>query len=190
MHNLPVAVLQKNGADTEVAVVWQLIQNFRPGDNFSLVYTKINEVSTSDQFGRPTPFMEASPGNAFKMVALPYLELRGNGAAHDPQAIEVTNALPQGVIDANIFKGGALLAVRQGLTPGQMASFVFSTSIFVGVVPPEITEGQIITGDTLSDINTEISLAGIASADVVLTGGGSGSDALSYRFVLENVVMG
>ena len=38
----------------------------------------------------------------------------------------------------------------------------------------------------LAQINTEISLIGIASADLVLTGGG---DSQPYQFTLENVVM-
>jgi hypothetical protein len=37
-------------------------------------------------------------------------------------------------------------------------------------------------------VNTEISLEGIASADIVMTGGGSGSSAQPFVFSLQNVV--
>ena len=41
----------------------------------------------------------------------------------------------------------------------------------------------------ISNINTEISLLGIVSADIVMTGGGSGPNATAFVFTLENVVM-
>ena len=80
-----------------------------------------------------------------------------------------------------------MLALQQGLNPGQTAAFVFSSSIFVGVAP-DIEEGQQLNSEVLSQINTEISLEGISSADIVLTGGGDGSGSQPYRFTLENVV--
>jgi hypothetical protein len=42
----------------------------------------------------------------------------------------------------------------------------------------------------MSCVNTELSLLGIASADIVLTGGGPGRDSSPFQFSLENVVMG
>jgi hypothetical protein len=42
----------------------------------------------------------------------------------------------------------------------------------------------------ISDINTELSLLGVASADIVMTGGGAGTSAAPYQFRLANVVMG
>ena len=42
----------------------------------------------------------------------------------------------------------------------------------------------------LSDINTELSLLGIQSADIVMTGGGAGPQATPFEFTLENVVLG
>ena len=41
----------------------------------------------------------------------------------------------------------------------------------------------------IGDINTEISLLGVASADIVMTGGGPGQNATAFQFTLENVVM-
>jgi hypothetical protein len=41
----------------------------------------------------------------------------------------------------------------------------------------------------VSNINTELSLLGIKSADIVMTGGGPGASATPFAFSLENVVM-
>jgi hypothetical protein len=40
----------------------------------------------------------------------------------------------------------------------------------------------------IANANTEISLIGIASADIVMTGGGPGPSSTPYQFNLENVV--
>jgi hypothetical protein len=41
----------------------------------------------------------------------------------------------------------------------------------------------------VEQVNTEFSLLGIASADIVMTGGGSGPDAQPFSFTFQNVVM-
>ncbi|MBT9441299.1 MAG: hypothetical protein IV087_05435 [Acidovorax sp.] len=41
----------------------------------------------------------------------------------------------------------------------------------------------------ISNINTELSLLGIASADIVMTGGGPGANSTPFAFNLENIVM-
>ena len=50
--------------------------------------------------------------------------------------------------------------------------------------------GKLMNSAVISSINTELSLLGIASADIVMTGGGSTKTATPFRFTLENVVMG
>ena len=39
-----------------------------------------------------------------------------------------------------------------------------------------------------SDVNSEIGLLGVQSADIVMTGGGVGPNATPFKFSLENVV--
>ena len=74
------------------------------------------------------------------------------------------------------------------MAPGQKAVFAFKPTIFIGVVS-EVAEGDVMDSAVISDINTEISLLGIASADIVMTGGGTGPDAVPFAFNLENVQM-
>ncbi|MDC0684919.1 hypothetical protein [Sorangium atrum] len=40
----------------------------------------------------------------------------------------------------------------------------------------------------ISSVNTELSLLGIASADIVMAGGGAGVDSTPFVFTLENIV--
>ncbi len=62
------------------------------------------------------------------------------------------------------------------------------TTIWIGAVS-QVDEGQVMNSAILSDINTEISLLGIVSADIVTTGGGAGPTSTPFVFTLENVSM-
>lgn len=56
-----------------------------------------------------------------------------------------------------------------------------------GVVS-QVEEGAIINSAIMSDVNTEIGLLGIASADIVMRGGGTVPNAGYFTFSLANVV--
>jgi hypothetical protein len=80
------------------------------------------------------------------------------------------------------------LAQKTAIVPGQKAVFQFEPVIWVGVVT-ELIQGQPISSAVISDINTKFNLTGIASADIVLTGGGAGPDGQPYDLAMDNVVM-
>lgn len=61
------------------------------------------------------------------------------------------------------------------------------TSIWVAAVNPEAEEPQITSVETSNSL-TQLSIRGIASADLVMTGGGTGAPADAFKFTLENVV--
>jgi hypothetical protein len=56
-------------------------------------------------------------------------------------------------------------------------------------VASHVQQGDAMSSAIISAINTEINLQGIASADIVMTGGGSGAEAMPFEFKLENIVM-
>jgi hypothetical protein len=66
--------------------------------------------------------------------------------------------------------------------------FEFKPTIWIGVAS-QIVQGQVMDSAIISNINTEISLLGIASADIVMTGGGPGANSTPFAFNLENIVM-
>jgi hypothetical protein len=114
-------------------------------------------------------------------------ELQADGKSISPDEIEVKNHLPTGSVNALIYKAGKLFAHKTGIAPGQKAVFQFNPTIYIGVVS-QMDQGQVMNAAILSDINTEISLLGIASADIVMTGGGPGPNAAPFAFTLANVV--
>jgi hypothetical protein len=60
--------------------------------------------------------------------------------------------------------------------------------LWIGVAT-EVVQGEALSSAVLSNVNQDLPLQGIASADIVMTGGGTDSNSTSYVFALENVVM-
>lgn len=70
----------------------------------------------------------------------------------------------------------------------QPAVFEFKPTIWIGVAS-QIIQGEVMNSAIISNLNTELSLLGIASADIVMTGGGPGRNPTPFSFKLENIVM-
>lgn len=61
------------------------------------------------------------------------------------------------------------------IAPLHQTLFEFKLTIWIGVAP-QVEGGQVMDSTTLSNINKEIGLLGIASADTVMTGVGPGAN--------------
>lgn len=96
------------------------------------------------------------------------------------------NALEEGAIDAYVYKADKLFFVEWSLAPNESVLFEFEPALWIGV-GADFKEGQPVNAGILSDIHTELSLAGIARADIVMTGGGPNPDAEPLRFTMENI---
>ncbi|WP_423606323.1 hypothetical protein [Sphingomonas sp. MS122] len=191
VNNSQVVIFAKNIATSfdELAVAWRVIQNCGQGWNHPFVYPMGQTIGASDSWGNFTPQTDAPAGQAFAVQrAASGDQLVAHGPATAPNEIQLLNALPQGAVSANIFKDGKLFATRTGIAPQQKAVFQFKPTIWIGVVS-QVEQGSVMNAAILSDVNTEISLLGIASADIVMTGGGAGPNALPFSFSLQNVVM-
>lgn len=191
MNNSDVVIFSRNVSTDfdEVAIAWTVIRNCGQGWNHPFTYPMTSQLGCSDAWGNHSPQLTACPGQRFAMTldasgAL----LRLQGPANSPAEIELVNALPQGAVNAGIYKDGRLFALKSGIAPQQKAVFQFKPTIWIGVVS-QIDEGQVMNSAIISDINTEISLLGVASADIVMTGGGPGANAQPFQFTLANVVM-
>lgn len=186
-NNTEVVIFQKNVATNidEVAVAWQVIKNCGIGGYHPFIYTSTLEVTASDSWGNYTPHITAQYGQLFSMV----LTTSGNrliqsGCSTNPNEVQMNNNLPEGAINANIYKGRKLLASKTSIFPMQKAVFQFKPTIWIGAAS-QVEEGQILNSAIMSNLNTEISLQGIASADVVMTGGGTAP----FMFELCNILM-
>lgn len=190
-NNSNVVIFQKNVASTfdELAVAWQVIKYCGQGDNHPFKWPVASTVGASDSWGNYTPQLSAQPGQMFRMVLTPsgdQLQLAGPGSS--PKEYQIANDLPKGAINASVYKDGKLLAVKTGVAPGQKAVFQFKPTIWIGVVS-QVDQGQVINDAIMSSINTELNLLGVASADIVMTGGGPGPNSQPFEFTLQNVQM-
>ena len=189
-NNSSIVIFQQNVAEDfgEIAVAWRVIQNCGRMDNHPFVFPLQFQVSASDSYGNYTPRFTAYDGQGYDMVkdnSGDVLQLSKTDAT-DPNEVEVRNDLEQGAISACIFKDNKLLAIKTNMAPGQKAVFQFHPRIYIGVVS-QIVEGQIMSSAIISQVNTEINLFGIMSADIVMTGGGPGPNSSPFQFHLENI---
>ena len=190
-NNSEVVIFQKNVATDfdEIAVAWKVIRNCATGWQHPFTFPMEMEVSASDSWGNDLiDPKDASNGDLFHV----YNDGSGDQLAYlspgpSRKEVQVRNDLAQGSITASIYKSNKLLATKTGVSPGQKAVFEFKPTIWIGVVS-QIQEGQIMDSAIISDVNTEIGLLGIKSADIVMTGGGVGPSALRFAFSLENIV--
>lgn len=190
-NNSQVVIFQKNvaGSFSELAVAWTVIQNCGMGDNHPFTYPLSMQVSASDSWGNYTPKLDATPGQLFQVSLTPSGDtLSALGTASVPSETQVVNNLSKGAINASIYKDGKLLATKTSIAPAQMAAFQFKPTIWIGVAS-QIVQGAVINSAIVSQINTELSLLGVASADIVMTGGGPGQGSTPFQFSLQNVVM-
>jgi hypothetical protein len=188
-NNSQIVVFQKNVAAgyEELAVAWKVIEHCGFGDNHPFVYPMTMQVSASDSYGNYTPKLDAQPGNAFQVTLTTSGDmLTRSGISNYPTEVQVSNNLPQGAVNANIYKNGTLLATKSTIAPGQMAAFQFQPTIWIGAVS-QVTQGQVMNSAIVEQVNTELSLLGMASADIVMTGGGPGKSSQPFAFTLQNV---
>jgi hypothetical protein len=189
-ENADVVVFQKNEIPEYGQVVaWEVIRNCGRMDNHPFTYPSTIYVSANDGYGNYTPQMYAEPGDTYAMVQT----LSGDQLVKTVDSANVTNVvvknqLETSSINANIYRGGKRLAIQTDIIPEQMAAFKFKPIIYMGVVP-QVKEGEVMGPAIVSQIDTSFSLLGVSSADIIMTGGGSGPDAQLYAFVLDNVVM-
>jgi hypothetical protein len=185
-----IVIFQQNVAEDfgELAVAWKVIENCGRSDNHPFAYSMNFEVSGRNSYGNYTPLLTASNGQAFDMLkdASGDTLFPSKVSAASPNQVEIRNKLASGAINANCYRDGKLLAVKSGLAPGQKAVFEFQPRIYIGVVF-QIEEGDIMNSAIVSQVKSQIDLIGITSADIVMTGGGSGNNAVPFEFTLENI---
>ena len=190
-NNSEVVFFQKNVGTSidELAIAWTVIKNCATGWHHPFVYPLENHISAKDSWGNElcSP-MAIQNGQLFHVYKDPSGDqLAYVGPAASGKDVELRNDLTKGAITAEIYKAGKLLAVKSGVSPAEKAVFQFKPTLWVGVVS-QIEEGQLMNSAIISDINTEISLLGIKSADIVMTGGGIGPKATPFVFELTNIV--
>jgi len=190
VRNNTIVIFQKNVAESydEIAVAWKVIKNCGIGDYHPFTYPLEFMVGATDSNGNYMPPQAATIGDMFEVVMerSGHILRKGSQPATSPTEVEVKNNLPMGSISATIYRNGKLLALKKIVNPQEKAVFEFLPKIWIGVAP-DIEEGSVMDSPVIQTINTELDLLGISSADIVMTGGGSGSEATPFKFSLQNV---
>ena len=189
-NNSQVVIFQKNLASKEnqLHVAWRVIENCGPDDTHPFTYPQAMQLSVSDRYGTSTPRLDVGPGRKFTVSNSDSgLTLAPTGSADKPTEVQVVNALAEGTIDANVYKDGLLLATRTSIAPRQTAAFEFEPTLWIGTAQ-KVKQGAVITPAMVDQINTQISLAGITRANLIMTGGGQGIPAPPLTFTLQGVV--
>ncbi|NQY30505.1 MAG: hypothetical protein HRT69_13665 [Flavobacteriaceae bacterium] len=190
-NNSEVVFFQKNVGTNfnELSVAWKVIKNCATGWHHEFRLPMQMHLSASDSWGNEIikPIV-AENGQLFNVEKGPSGdELAYQTLGTSRTEVQLRNDLVKGSIDAKIYKDGKLLAIKTGVSPSQKAVFQIKPTLWVGVVS-QIEEGKVMNSAVMSDINTELGLIGVKSADIVMTGGGIGTAASKFQFHLDNIV--
>jgi len=188
-----IVIFQKNAAHAAVeAVAWQVIRHLGPGGSHPFVVPHKFQIACADRYGNYTPKLDVPRSSIqFEMV------LTDSGDVLRPSPFTKTDPLGKvmpGVllfnrldnfVFAKVYKDNKL-AASMYVEAGFVAGFEFSPTIYLGVCPEGVSEGQELRAEQAWVIDDKLSLQHIASADIVMTGGGDGG--APRQFTLKNVV--
>ncbi len=145
-------------------------------------------MSASDSWGNQVAPKATDNGVLWRVVRdCSGDQLQQVGPASAPTEVQILNGLNQGAVSTNIYRSGTLLAKKTGVAPQQMGAFAFKPIIYIGVAS-QVEQGDVLDAGILSSINTALDLTGLASADVVMMGGGPGRNSQAFTFTLQNKV--
>ncbi|GJI89411.1 hypothetical protein [Duganella hordei] len=189
VNNSKVYFFQRNvvASQNELPVAWKVIENCGKSDTNSFDFPLDMQVGVTDSYNNVTPLLDAVPGQSFEVV----LDHSGDvlqelGNATSTTEVQINNNMASGAFTGGIYKGGKLLACKTGVYPNSMATFQFRPFIWVGAAS-QVVEGEVMKSAVLSQSNKQFSLEGIASATIVMYGGGAGPSAQPLTFALEDL---
>ncbi len=188
-NNSQILIFGKNPQASldEIAQAWTAIPAFMRGTTYSVLYPAETGITVQDSYGNFTPMQPAAPGQHFSLVESEEGNIVEAPAAGQPDQITLSNDLRQGAVSVCLYKGKHLYLSERNVLPEQTAAFRLRPTIWVAVASqsdPDSGSNSAI----LSSVATEFSLLGLASADIVMTGGGIGANAEPLVFTLENIV--
>lgn len=164
-------------------IAWKLIRDIGAGSFHPLTYSQKLEISVGDSDGNFTALIPAPPGSIFSAVNTGSgTQLVRDGDSRRPEAIEVHNRLPSGKITAVIFRDNSPCAQLQDMPPNTRTFFSFEPTLYIEKTA-SVQEGNISTIITFAEEPVRLPLRNIASADIILKGGGGAP----FSFSLENI---
>ena len=189
-NNSNVVIFQKNVAtdSKELTLAWKVIKDCGKDFHHPFDYPMGLSISAADSEGNYSNHIDADDGSAYAMTLDSSGHVvKGAGSAAASDEVEIKNNLVEGSISANIYRSGKLLASKPNVVPKEKALFKFKPKIFIGIVS-DVVEGSVMNSAVVQQVNAELSLQNLVSADIVMRGGGSGSGSVPYTFTLENKI--
>ena len=190
-NNSQVVIFQRNPAAgvNDLPVAWRVFGPLGQGDTFPFVYPLSTGITARDPWGNYTPMMPVEDGQLYGVTGSDSGDVLSLlGAASSPREIQCRNDLVREAISVSLYKSEKLWQQSASIPPGQTAVFAFVPTLVIGVVS-EMQEGEVMESAIVSSVDTELSLLGIAKADIIMTGGGPGETSTPFKFTLGNVVM-
>jgi len=122
------------------------------------------------------------------------VEIKKVGHANSRKVVQVRNDSPKMKFFADLFRvtpdsegiDPRMAAATVELAPGEIATFAFEPTIYIGV-SWKVDQGMVFEDGDLTSV-AEIPLLGISSADIVASGGGPDDGSEPTHFGLANVV--
>lgn len=185
-----VVLFQKLGLPGSVSrpLAWKVIQRCGRNCTHPFSYTGLLELNVIDAYGNHTPRVAAGAGGRYRYAAVG--EDRQLCAARHAQGSDlllVRNELMQGAIRALLCQGGRPLALSDAVAPRQIAGFQLGPPQLWIALAAGVQAGQVLPTQLIEQA-TALPLADLASATIVLRGGG-GAQARAHSFTLERQVL-
>lgn len=184
-------MMQKNLLDDQASqpTFWHTYVELAPGADFPLQFDHQVELTGIDGKNYACRRLKGLKG---KQVS--YINDKGTkklivtGKAENPNRIEFINGMKEETVKAGIYRSGKRLSLIKDIRPREVVAFEFDSKILIGHIPewkgypkiPYNLPGKVGT----ENIQTELDMEGIFSADIVIRGGGDEP----YTYHLENVV--
>lgn len=184
-----VLLFQQNVAlvNDSPVIAWKSIRNCGYYCNHPFDYDDQLSVSISDCFGNYTPRKLVNAGDVLAAVPAPsgrrLVTIENRTARRD---VHVRNDLPRGAINVHVFRGADPLWRRTSLVPQQETVFRFEPTLWIGEAPG-VVQGEPLSPAFVGTVLTQLPLFGVASADIVMSGGEPGPDSTPIAFKLSNM---
>ncbi|MFM2059040.1 MAG: hypothetical protein RLY71_3425 [Pseudomonadota bacterium] len=147
-------------------------------------YGPATYLSIGDEYGNYSSLKEVMPGQTWAVEATHNgRRLNMIGDQRHSRELQVQNDRPSGAINVCLFRNKRIVARKTAVAPRQMAVFDMSVQTIWFAAASDVKMDQPLPKFIVSEAR-EFALPGIASADIVMGGGG----AEPYCFTLENVM--
>ena len=180
--NLRIVLFQRNIAQgfEYPVTAWRVFNFSEIGKTFNFIYDPDLEMTLLNS---PNNTISAKLNNILfgqKWIYTTENVLEQNGNSSSSNNFEIINQNSNSQIVKINRSTKTIDNVK--LDQGQSEIFQYKPSFFIGVVSNQIKEGDVIPSNILSQINHEISILGIKSADIIAT-----NQDQNISFTLENI---